>query len=113
MATNIQQVLDGIQDQTVAEAKKQFQDWLAEAKQSSQDFIKECAKQFEQWVIDLSAGEMTLLEFNRLVSAQEILLKQLALRETIEAQKRAQQTALKVLETTVEKVVPAVLAAAI
>lgn len=111
MPNDINQVLGSITDEAAAEAKQQLQQWLEQTKQAGQGFVKECAQQLEQWLIDLAAGDITALEFNRLVSAQELLLANLALHEAAEGQQRAENTAIKILESTAEKVVPALLLA--
>lgn len=108
---NINSVLDQIADDTVADAKQQLQDWLQETKTAGDEFVKECAAQLEQWLIDLASKKMTALEFNRLVSAQELLLANRALSQAARGQERAGKIAIKVLQTTAEKVVPALLMA--
>ena len=108
---NIDSVLDQIADDTVADAKQQLQDWLQESKTAADEFIKECAGQLEAWLIDLASKRMTALEFNRLVAAQELLLANRALNQAARGQERAGKIAIKILQTTAEKVVPALLMA--
>src|SRR6187200_3270605 len=108
---NIDSVLNQIGDEAAADAKQQLQDWLQESKTAGDEFVKECAAQLERWLIDLASKKMTALEFNRLVSAQELLLANRALNQTARGQERAEKIAIKVLQATAEKVVPALLMA--
>jgi hypothetical protein len=112
MADNtLQDVLDSIKGDAASQAKAQLQQMLSDAKGASQQFVQSCAEQLEQWLIDLHSGEMTPLEFNKLIASQEILARQFVLSQAAATRQRAEELTINLLEFTAEKIAPAVILA--
>jgi len=110
MAT-IDDVLNGIKDDSVQAAKKQLQDLLQQAKADSSEFAKENAADLEQWLVQLSKGELDQDEFNALIAAQRATAEQWVNTQAIAGQGRARDLTLTVLDIAVQKIAPVVIAA--
>jgi hypothetical protein len=99
----IDDVLNGIKDDSVQAAKQQLQDLLQQAKADSSEFAKENAADLEQWLVQLSKGELNQDEFT---TAEQWVNTQ-----AIAGQGRARDLTLTVLDIAVQKIAPVVIAA--
>jgi hypothetical protein len=107
----IDDVLNGIKDQSVQAAKDELQGLLQQAKADSSQFAQQNAAQLEQWLLQLSKGELNQDEFNALVAAQRSKAEQWVNTQAIGGQARARDLTLKVLDIAVTKVAPVLIAA--
>jgi hypothetical protein len=107
----IDDVLNGIKDDSVQAAKQQLQDLLQQAKTDSREFAKENAADLEQWLVQLSKGELNQTEFNALIEAQRATAEQWVNTQAIAGQARARDLTLSVLDIAVQKIAPVVIAA--
>jgi hypothetical protein len=107
----IDDVLDGIKDDSVKAAKEQLQNLLQQAKTDSREFAKENAALLEKWLVQLGRGELGREDFNELIDEQRALAEQWANTQAIAGQARARDLTLNVLDIAVQKIAPAVIAA--
>jgi hypothetical protein len=111
MASSFDGVLDGIKDDSVKAAKDQLQSLLQQAKADSSAFAQKNAAALEEWIVELSNGDLTQDEFNQLVDAQRAAAEQFVNTQAIAGQARARELTLTVLDIAVKKVVPVLIAA--
>ena len=107
----IDDVFDGIKDESVQAAKKQLQDLLQQAKTDSREFAQENAALLEKWLVQLQKGELSQEDFKALIDEQRSLAEQWANTQAIGGQARARDLTLNVLDIAVQKIAPAVIAA--
>jgi hypothetical protein len=107
----IDDVLNGIKDDSVQAAKQQLQSLLQQAKTDSGEFAQQNAADLEQWLVELSQGKMTQAEFNALIAAQRATAEQWINTQAIAGQARARDLTLNVLDIAVQKIAPVVIAA--
>jgi hypothetical protein len=103
--------LNQIKDNSVQDAKSEFQQLLSEAKGSSQSFIRDNSARVEQWIVMLGNGEIDKEEFDDLIADQKLAAEQFVNTQAIGAQTRQQRLTLQLLDLTITKIVPALLAA--
>jgi hypothetical protein len=111
MASSFDGVLDGIKDDSVKAAKEQLQSLLQQAKADSSAFAKKNAATLEEWVVELSNGDLNQEEFNELTAAQRAAAEQFVNTQEIAVQARARNLTVTVLDIAVKKVAPLVIAA--
>jgi hypothetical protein len=102
--------LNQIQDNSGQELKKEFQQLLTEAKGSSESFIKDNSERVEQWIVMLSNGEIDREAFDDLIADQRLAAEQFVNTQAIGAQARQQRLTLQLLDLTITKIAPALLA---
>jgi hypothetical protein len=107
----IDDVLNGIKDDSVQAAKDELQSLLQQAKSDSSQFAQENAADLEKWLVQLSKGELDQDEFNALIAAQRSKAEQWVNTQAIGGQARARDLTLKVLDIAVQKIAPVVIAA--
>ena len=107
----IDDVLNGIKDDSVKAAKEQLQNLLQQAKTDSREFAQENAAMLEKWLVQLQQGELSQEDFNELIEEQRALAEQWANTQAIAGQARARDLTLNVLDIAVQKIAPAVIAA--
>jgi hypothetical protein len=111
MASSFDGVLDGIKDDSVKAAKEQLQSLLQQAKADSSAFAQKNAAALEEWIVELSNGDLNQEEFNELIEAQRAAAEQFVNTQAIAAQARARDLTVTVLDIAVKKVAPLVIAA--
>jgi hypothetical protein len=107
----IDDILNGIKDESVQAAKDELQSLLQQAKTDSSQFAQQNAANLEQWLVQLSQGQLSQDEFNALIAAQRSTAEQWVNTQAIAGQARARDLTLKVLDIAVQKIAPAVIAA--
>ena len=107
----IDDVLNGIKDDSVQAAKKQLQDLLQQAKADSSQFAQENAALLEKWLVQLGKGELSQEDFNALIEEQRAEAEQWVNTQAIAGQARARDLTLTVLDIAVQKIAPVVIAA--
>jgi hypothetical protein len=107
----IDNVLNGIKDESVQAAKNELQSLLQQAKSDSNQFAQENAADLEKWLLQLSKGELDQDEFEALIAAQRSKAEQWVNTQAIGGQTRARALTLKVLDIAVQKVAPILIAA--
>ena len=107
----IDDVLNGIKDDSVKAAKDQLQNLLQQAKTDSREFARENAALLEKWLVQLGQGELSQEDFNELIEEQRAEAEQWANTQAIAGQARARDLTLNVLDIAVQKIAPAVIAA--
>ena len=107
----IDDVLNGIKDDSVQAAKQQLQSLLQQAKADSSQFAQQNAADLELWLVQLSKGKLDHDEFNALVAAQRSKAEQWVNTQAIAGQARARDLTLTVLDIAVRKIAPVVIAA--
>ena len=107
----IDDVLNGIKDDSVKAAKEQLQSLLQQAKTDSREFAQENAALLEKWLVQLGKGELSREDFNELIDEQRALAEQWANTQAIAGQARARDLTLNALDLAVQKIAPAVIAA--
>lgn len=107
----IDDVLNGIKDDSVQAAKEQLQSLLKQAKTDSREFAQENAALLEKWIVQVGQGELSQEDFNLLVEEQRAEAEQWVNTQAIAGQARARDLTLTVLDIAVKKVVPVLIAA--
>jgi hypothetical protein len=111
MASAFDDVLNGIKDDSVKAAKDQLQSLLQQAKADSSAFARKNAAALEEWIVELSKGDLDQGEFKELIEAQRAAAEQFVNTQAIQGQARARELTLTVLDIAVKKVAPVVIAA--
>ena len=109
--SSLDNALDQIKDATVQDAKGQFVQLLAEAKESSQAFVRDNAAKVERWVAMVSSKEIDNEEFADLIADQKLAAEQFVNTEAIDARARGQRLTIQLLDVAATKIVPALLVA--
>ena len=107
----IDDVLNGIKDDSVQAAKQQLETLLQQAKADSRQFAQENAALLEKWLVQLRQGQLSQEDFNELIAEQRAEAEQWANTQAIAGQARARDLTLNVLDIAVQKIAPAVIAA--
>jgi hypothetical protein len=107
----IDDVFDGIKDDSVKAAKEQLKSLLQQAKTDSRVFAQENAVLLEKWLAQLRQGELSQEDFNELIDEQRAEAEQWVNTQAIGGQARARDLTLNVLDIAVQKIAPAVIAA--
>ena len=107
---SFEDVLAEVKDESVQEAKTQLLSLLQQAKADSSAFVRHNAASLEQWVVELSTGDLDQDEFDQLVAAQRAATEQFLNTQAIAGQARARELTATVLDLAVTKVVPVIVA---
>jgi hypothetical protein len=107
----IDDLLNGIKDDSVKAAKEQLQNLLQQAKTDSREFAQENAALLEKWLLQLGHGELSREDFDELLDEQRALAEQWVNTQAIGGQARARDLTLNLLDIAVQKIAPAVIAA--
>jgi hypothetical protein len=113
MASTITDILSSITDPTLSAAKSELTDLISNAESDTQAFIQANAQHLQDWLADVKSGQMSQDEFNELVDSEKIVAKDFTLRQAEGAQERTEQLTIHILELAAEKIVPALLLAAL
>jgi hypothetical protein len=108
--SEFENILNQIKDNSVQEAKNEFQQLLSEAKGSSEQFIRDNSAMVKQWIVLLSNGEIDKEEFDDLIADQKLAAEQFVNTQAIGAQARTQRLTMQLLDLTITTIAPALLA---
>jgi hypothetical protein len=108
--SEFENILNQIKDNSVQEAKNEFQQLLSEAKGSSEQFIRDNSAMVKQWIVLLSTGEIDKEEFDDLIADQKLVAEQFVNTQAIGAQARTQRLTMQLLDLTITTIAPALLA---
>jgi polyhydroxyalkanoate synthesis regulator phasin len=106
-------VLDQINDSTVADAKEELQNLLADAKGNSATFFQQNAQKLEERLVLVSKGELDQDDFNFFVENQKRAAQIFIDSQPPQEQERAERLTIHVLEVAATKIVPVLIAAAL
>jgi hypothetical protein len=112
-SSELDSVLDQVSDSTVADAKKELQNLLADAKGNSATFFQQNAKKLEERLVLVSKGELDQDDFNFFVENQKRAAQIFIDSQPPQAQERAEKLTIHLLEVAATKIVPALIAAAL
>jgi polyhydroxyalkanoate synthesis regulator phasin len=111
--SELDSVLNQISDSSVADAKKELQDLLADAKGDSATFFQENAQKLEERLVLVSKGELDQDDFNFFVENQKRAAQIFIDSQPPQAQERAEKLTIHLLEVAATKIVPVLIAAAL
>jgi hypothetical protein len=90
--------LDQVGDESVAAAKKEFQDLLAQAKVDTSDLVRQNAEELEERLVLLRKRKIDKEDFDYFVENQKRDLRVFIDSQPAQAQERAEKLTLHVLE---------------
>jgi len=108
--SELDSVLDQVGDESTTAAIKEFQDLLAKAKGDTTDLIRQNAEELERRLILLKQRKITQKDFDFLLENQKRDMRVFIDSQPVEAQKRAEELTLHVLDIAATKVVPVLIA---
>ena len=106
-------MLDQVNDSTVADAKKELQNLLADAKGDSATFFQQNAQKLEERLVLVSKGQLDQDDFNFFVESQKRAAQIFIDSQPPQAQERAEKLTIHLLEVAATKIVPVLIAAAL
>ena len=112
-SSELDSVLDQINDSTVADAKEELQNLLADAKGNSATFFQQNAQKLEERLVLVSKGELDQDDFNFFVENQKRAAQIFIDSQPPQEQERAERLTIHVLEVAATKIVPVLIAAAL
>ena len=110
-SSKLDAVLTEVRDSTVADAKKELQNLLADAKGDSATFFQQNAKKLEDRLVLVSKGELDQDDFDFFVEEQKRAAKIFIDSQPPQAQERAERLTLHLLDVAATKIVPILIAA--
>jgi hypothetical protein len=96
--SELDSALDQVSDESVAAAKTEFQDLLAQAKVDTSELVQQNAKQLEERLILLKKRKIDKEDFDFFVENQKRRLRIFIDSQRPQAQERAEKLTLRVLE---------------
>ena len=108
-SSKLDSVLNEIGDSSVAEAKKELQSLLADAKGDSAQFFQENARKLEERLVLVSKHQLDQEDFNFFVENQKRAAQIFIDSQPPQAQERAERLTIHVLEIAATKIVPLLL----
>ena len=102
--------LDQISDSSVADAKKELQDLLTDAKGDSATFLQQNAQKLEERLVLVSKGKLDQEDFDYFVASQKRAAQIFLDSQPPQAQERAEKLTLHLLEVAATKIVPVLIA---
>ena len=111
--SELDSVLNEVSDSSVADAKKELQDLLADAKGYSATFFQQNAQKLEERLVLVSKGELDQDDFDFFVENQKRAAQIFIDSQPPQAQERAERLTIHLLEVAATKIVPVLIAAAI
>ena len=109
-SSELDSVLNEVSDSTVADAKKELQGLLADAKGNSATFFQKNAEKLEQRLVLVSKGELDQDDFDFFVEEQKRAAKIFIDSQPPQAQERAEKLTLHLLDVAATKIVPVLIA---
>lgn len=105
-SSKLDSVLKEVGGSSVAEAKKELQSLLADAKGDTETFFQENAKELEENLVLLHKRKIDKADFDYFIRAQRRSAEIFVASQPIRAQERAERLTLHILEVAVTKIVP-------
>jgi hypothetical protein len=96
--SELDSALSQISDESVAAAKEEFQDLLAQAKGDTTELVRQNAKELEERLILLKKRKIDKEDFDHFVENQKRDLRVFIDSQPAQAQERAEKLTLRVLE---------------
>jgi len=96
--SELDSALGQISDESVAAAKKEFQDLLAQAKGDTTELVRQNAEELEERLVLLKRGKIDKEDFDYFVANQKRDLKVFIDSQPAQAQERTEKLTLHVLE---------------
>ncbi len=96
--SELDSALSQISDESVAAAKEEFQDLLAQAKGDTSELVRQNAKELEERLILLKKRKIDKEDFDHFVENQKRDLRVFIDSQPAQAQERAEKLTLRVLE---------------
>jgi polyhydroxyalkanoate synthesis regulator phasin len=112
-SSELDSVLDQINDSTVADAKNELQNLLADAKGDSATFFQQNAQKLEERLVLVSKGELDQDDFDFFVENQKRAAQIFIDSQPPREQERAEKLTIHILEVAATKIVPVLIAAAL
>lgn len=109
-SSKLDAVLNEVSDSTVADAKKELQSLLADAKGDSATFFQRNAQKLEDRLVLVSKGELDQDDFDFFVEEQKRAAKIFIDSQPPQAQERAEKLTLHLLDVAATKIVPILIA---
>src|SRR6266853_6534652 len=108
--SELDSALDQVGDESVAAAKNEFQDLLAQAKGDTSELVRQNANELEERLVLLKKRKIDKEDFDYFIENQKRDLRVFIDSQPAQAQERAEKLTLHVRETAATKVVPVLLA---
>ncbi len=108
--SGLSDTLDQIGDESVADAKQEFQELLAKAKGDSTGFIQENAQELEERLLEVRDKKLDREDFGYFVERQKRSLQLFIDSQPPQAQERAEKLTISLLEMAAKKIVPLLIA---
>jgi hypothetical protein len=96
--SELDSALGQISDESLAEAREEFQDLLAQVKGDTSELVRQNAKELERRLVLLKKGKIDKEDFNFFVENQKRDLRVFIDSQPAQAQERAEKLTLRVLE---------------
>ena len=96
--SELDSALDQISDESVAEAKNEFQDLLAQAKGDTSELVRQNAEELDRRLVLLKKRKIDKEDFDFFIENQKRDLRVFADSQPAQAQERAEKLTLRVLE---------------
>ena len=96
--SELDSALGQISDESVAAAKKEFQDLLAQAKGDTTELVRQNAEELEEYLVLLKKKKIDKEDFDHFVANQKRDLRVYIDSQPAQAQERAEKLTLHVLE---------------
>ena len=108
--SELDSALDQVGDESVADATKEFQDLLAQAKGDTTELIRQNAEELERRLILLKQRKIDKEDFDYFVENQKRDLRVFIDSQPAQAQERAEKLTLQLLGMAATKIAPLLLA---
>src|SRR3989442_14489208 len=108
--SELDSALGQVSDESVAAAKNEFQDLLAQAKGDTSELVRQNANELEERLVLLKKRKIDKEDFDYFIENQKRDLRVFIDSQPAQAQERAERLTLHILETAATKVVPVLLA---
>src|SRR5881409_788859 len=108
--SELDSALGQVSDESVAAAKNEFQDLLAQAKGDTSELVRQNANELEERLVLLKKRKIDKEDFDYFIENQKSDLRVFIDSQPAQAQERAEKLTLHILETAATKVVPVLLA---
>jgi len=96
--SELDSALDQISDESVAEAKNEFQDLLAQAKGDTSELVRQNAEELDRRLVLLKKRKIDKEDFDFFIENQKRDLRVFVDSQPAQAQERAEKLTLRVLE---------------
>src|SRR6266545_8282404 len=104
--SELDSALDQISDESVAAAKDEFQDLLAQAKGDTSELVRQNAEELDERLVLLKKRKIDKEDFDFFIENQKRDLRVFIDSQPAQSQERAEKLTLHILEIAATKVVP-------